>query len=217
MSKRTVSAAGGAMPAEGHETRRALLRFFGAAPALAALPATAMLTAPRGDDAELFAMQSAIEAADMEFNTALDVLEAAEDAYSDKEPDAPAKPDAAVFSAEEQRAVDAMAAVMRERKTPLPAWAAHNQAVQDYERECERMKAECGVTAAHELEDATAARINQVRAVLVETPAKTLAGLIFKARYAATHYSDDYDDEVMTSIVDDLLALADDPEGLADV
>ena len=38
MSKHTASAAGGAMPAQGHKTRRALLRLFGAAPALAMLP-----------------------------------------------------------------------------------------------------------------------------------------------------------------------------------
>ena len=47
-----------------------------------------------------------------------------------------------------------------------------------------------------------------------DTPARTLAGLIFKARYAATHYSDDYDTDVMISIVDDLLAMT---EGLGDV
>ena len=43
---------------------------------------------------------------------------------------------------------------------------------------------------------------------MAETPAKTLAGLIFKARYAATHYRSEYDEEVMVSIVDDLLAMA---------
>jgi hypothetical protein len=42
MSKPTASAAGGAMPAPAHKTRRALLRIFGAAPALAVLPAAAM-------------------------------------------------------------------------------------------------------------------------------------------------------------------------------
>jgi hypothetical protein len=56
-----------------------------------------------------------------------------------------------------------------------------------------------------------------MQADLVDTPAKTLAGLIFKARYAATHYEDDYDEDVMISIVDDLMAMAGDPEGLADV
>jgi hypothetical protein len=38
MSKPTVSAAGGAMPAEGHKTRRAALRLFAGAPALATFP-----------------------------------------------------------------------------------------------------------------------------------------------------------------------------------
>ena len=53
--------------------------------------------------------------------------------------------------------------------------------------------------------------IRQAQPGLAETPAKTLAGLIFKARYAATHYRTEYDDEVMASIVADLLAMADDP------
>ena len=51
---------------------------------------------------------------------------------------------------------------------------------------------------------------------LVDTPAKTLAGLIYKARYAATHYRTEYVEDVMASIVDDLLAMADDPEGFAE-
>jgi hypothetical protein len=106
-----------------------------------------------------------------------------------------------------------MAAVMRARKTPSPAWAAYEQAVQGYERETERLEAECRVTAARGLEDAAHETISQVQADLVDTPAKTLAGLIFKARYAATHYSDE---EMIASIVDDLLAMADHPKGLAE-
>jgi hypothetical protein len=202
--------------------RRAALRLFGAAPALAILPmagsalALASTASPVHPDAALFAMGPAIEAADRELDAVLDALKAAEDAYSDKEPDAPAKPDAAVFSAEEQQAVDAMAAALRERKTPLPAWAAYNQAVQDHERECERLKAECGVTAANEMELAALDATGRASRGLIDTPAKTLAGLIFKARYAASHYEDNYDDDVMVSIVDDLLAIADDPEGLAE-
>ena len=43
-----------------------------------------------------------------------------------------------------------------------------------------------------------------------------LAGLIFKARYAATHYEDDYDTDVMISIVDDLIAMAEEAEGFAE-
>ena len=45
----------------------------------------------------------------------------------------------------------------------------------------------------------------ELQARVAETPARTLAGLIFKARYAAAN---DHDPEVMISIVDDLLAMA---------
>ena len=93
---------------------------------------------------------------------------------------------------------------------------AYEQAVQDYEREVERLQAECGETAAQEMQDAAHEAFARVRDTLAETPATTLAGLIFKARYAATHYEDDYDQAVTDSIVDDLLAMADDPGGLAD-
>jgi hypothetical protein len=72
------------------------------------------------------------------------------------------------------------------------------------------------MTAAHEMEGSAHETIRRVQADLVDTQARTLAGLIFKARYAATHYRTEYDGAVMTSIVDDLLAMADDPEGLAE-
>ena len=105
----------------------------------------------------------------------------------------------------------------RERGRP-PELVAYEQAIQDYEREVERQKAECGVTAADELEDVVHETISQVRADLVDTPARTLAGVIFKARCAGACYRTEYDEEVMASIVDDLLAMADDgPEGPADV
>jgi hypothetical protein len=79
------------------------------------------------------------------------------------------------------------------------------------------MKDECGLTAASEMQYAVHETVSQLQADLIDTPAKTLAGLIFKARYAATHYSGEYDEEVTASIVDDLLAMADDPEGGDDV
>ena len=42
---------------------------------------------------------------------------------------------------------------------------------------------------------------------IVDIPATTLAGLIFKAKYGAEHYHGDYDQDVMGSIIDDLLAI----------
>jgi hypothetical protein len=165
----------------------------------------------------LLAMQPAIDAADRELDAALDALKAADDAYSGKAPDWPAQP-ATVFTAEELQPIDALAAgTMRKRGVrPSPAWVAYEQAVQGHEREVERLKGECGVTAANELEEAAHEATGRAAQALVDTPAKTLAGLIFKARYAAAHYKDEYDSDVMVSIVDDLLAMADDPEGLAE-
>jgi hypothetical protein len=96
----------------------------------------------------------------------------------------------------------------RERGRP-PEWVAYEQSVQDYEREAERVKAECGLTAAQETKDSAYETISQLQADVIDTPAKTLVGLIFKARYAATLYSDEYDKDVMISIVEDLLEIAD--------
>ena len=138
---------------------------------------------PAHPDAALFAMGPAIDAADREFNAALDALVAADEVYSDKEPDGPPEPEAD-FSSEERQALDLFGCRREGDRGHPPALAAYYQAVAAHEQETERLKAECGVTAAHELEDATSAAVNQVRDALAETPAKTLAGLIFKARYA---------------------------------
>jgi hypothetical protein len=214
MSKLTASAAGGAMPAEVHKSRRALLRLFGAAPALAILARrlgarSRLCGLPVHPDAALFAMGPAIEAADELLEAALDALKPAEEAFFDKEPDRPEKPET-ILSDEDRQACDVLAATtVRNRLRPSPAWVAYEQAVQDHEREVERLKAECGVTAANELEFAALDATGRASRGLIDTPAKTLAGLIFKARYAATHTSDDYDEDVMISIVDDLLAMAD--------
>ena len=192
MSKLTASAAGAAMPADGHKSRRAALALFGAAPALAILPAGSALAlastaSPAHPDVVLFAMGPAIEAADGELDAALDALKPAEEAYFDKEPDRPEKPET-ILSDEDRRACDVLAATtVRNRLRPSPAWVAYEQAVQDHEREVERLKAECGVTAANELELAALDATGRASRGLIDTPAKTLAGLIFKARYAATH------------------------------
>src|ERR1700677_3971544 len=74
MSNPTASAAGGAMPAEAHKTRRTILHLFGAAPALAILPAIA---AP-STTAELSALIEAHRAAHAAFCGTIDPLEAAE-------------------------------------------------------------------------------------------------------------------------------------------
>jgi hypothetical protein len=64
--------------------------------------------------------------------------------------------------------------------------------------------------AAMEAQQAADRVVLSIREKIVSTRAHTLPGLIFKARYAATHFENEYDENVMPSIVDDLIALADD-------
>jgi hypothetical protein len=73
MKNNTASAAGGAMPAEGHKSRRAALALFGSAPALAILPAAASPST-----ATLTALIEARREAWAAFGLAVDALEAAE-------------------------------------------------------------------------------------------------------------------------------------------
>jgi hypothetical protein len=201
--------------------RRAALRLFGAAPALAILPmagsalALASTASPVHPDAALFAMQSAIDAADRELDAAFEVRNRAEDGYFDKRPDRPEQPET-ILSPEELAAIAALRAASAKRGSS-PAWAAYEQAVQEYDLETERLRVDCGLAAAEEMQAAVHKTVNQPQADLIDTPAKTLAGLVFKARYAATHYSDEWDEEVMASILADLLAMADEREGRANV
>jgi hypothetical protein len=67
------------------------------------------------------------------------------------------------------------------------------------------VQAESGVDDAEALEAETLEAVTELQERLAETPARTLTGLIFKARYAAER---DYDPIVMQSIIDDLLAMA---------
>ena len=65
------------------------------------------------------------------------------------------------------------------------------------------------VDAAFEAEQAADSVVLSIRdEKIIPTRARTLPGLIFKARHAATHFENEYDQDVMASIVDDLIALA---------
>jgi hypothetical protein len=79
--------------------------------------------------------------------------------------------------------------------------------VKEHEKSRERLRADCGLKAAERSQIEADDVVIALRDRIVSTPATTLAGLIFKARYAADHYPSEYEPEVMISIVDDLLAL----------
>ena len=72
----------------------------------------------------------------------------------------------------------------------------------------ERAEHDSGLTAAEEAVNAADRVRLAIRDKIVSTRARTLAALTFKARYAAAHFPGDPDEEVMISIVEDLLSLA---------
>jgi hypothetical protein len=96
---------------------------------------------------------------------------------------------------------------MREYKEPNPDWAAYEAAVEAWEEEDERIRAETGESAASERSTETLDAVSALRDKIVAIRATTLAGLKFKAKYALEHYADDPDEEVMQSIAEDLLAI----------
>ena len=72
----------------------------------------------------------------------------------------------------------------------------------------EQAELDSGLKAAEEaVNPADAVRL-AIRDEIVSARARTLDGLTFKARYAASHFPGDPDEEVMRSIVGDLLSLA---------
>jgi hypothetical protein len=71
----------------------------------------------------------------------------------------------------------------------------------------EQAERESGLTAAEEAQNAAADVRLSLSDVVVTIRATTLAGLIFKARFAASHFPGDPDEDVMRSIVEDLLAM----------
>jgi hypothetical protein len=114
-----------------------------------------------------------------------------------------AHPDAALFAL--QPAIEAADDAYDQTFEPLAraetAWFAIR------EKEHERLQIETGVVAARERQRETSDVVYDLRDRIVAIRATTLAGLKFKARYAAKHCEGDPDQEVMDSIVDDLLAL----------
>jgi hypothetical protein len=187
-------------------TRRAALTALAGASALA-LPAAARTLTPGQADAELFALQGSIEAADRNHNAALDALSPAESAAiaARKKLPRPEQPESR-FLAEEwfQTFTQKMA---EDREKPWPEWDAYEEALGVWEEETARIKIESGEAAAEERSMRTLDEVIAIRDRIVGIRATTLAGLIFKARYAAAHYEGEWDQEVLTSIADDLLAM----------
>ena len=181
-------------------SRRAALGAIAAAGAMLAVPRIARAA---DLDADLFALQGPIEAADRELDGVLDALRIAEDNARRNVSEKPAAPE---MDRESREAIDEFGRRMAEIRArgPSAEQAAHENALRQWEADTARARAEGGLDTAYAAERAALDAVMALQARVVETPAKTLAGLIFKARYAAER---DHDPVVMESIVNDLLAL----------
>ena len=122
---------------------------------------------------------------------------------------APVKPAHPPMDRESQEAIEAFGRLMAEirKRGPSPEQAAHDEAVRQWEADTARVRAESGADDAKAAEGVALDAVMELQGRLADTPARTLAGLIFKARYAAGR---DNDPVVMESIIADLLDMAGD-------
>ena len=185
--------------------RRAVLGAILAAGAIGSVPAAAHVASSH-PDAELLALASEIEAADRECELRERAINAAENVFFSIRSEEPERPTITTQAMEKliaQKRWDEIAkfgAEGRKQEAALKAWQ---------EDEIPRARRESGLLAAEEAQaEADEIRLSIRDEKLIPTRARTLEGLIFKARYAASHFKEDYDEEVMRSIVDDLLAIA---------
>ena len=182
-------------------SRRAALGAIAAAGAMLAVPRIARAA---DLDADLFALQGPIEAADRELDGVLDALRIAEDNARRNVSEKPAAPE---MDRESREAIDEFGRRMAEIRArgQSAEQTAHEDALRQWEADKARVRAESGLDAAHEAEAKALDAVIALQARVAGTPARTLAGLIFKARYAAER---DHEPDVMESIVGDLLRMA---------
>ena len=153
-------------------------------------------------------MQAEIEAADR-LSEAHRAQTVAEDAYFAA---APARPellgsDSASFTSEEWFLTfkEKMAELSARRS---PEEAARDQALRAREDADDRLEIDCGLRDARGRVSDAITTLDAVRDRLAAMRATTLAGLKFKAKYAAEHFPNEWDPDVMASIVDDILAMS---------
>jgi len=155
-------------------------------------------------DAELLALHGPIETAERKLNGVFDALRIAE---GNARCSAPKKPADLEMDRESRETIDDFGRRMAEIRArgQSAEQTAHEDALRQWEADKARVRAESGLDAAHEAEAKALDAVIALQARVAGTPARTLAGLIFKARYAAER---DHEPDVMESIVGDLLRMA---------
>jgi hypothetical protein len=90
---------------------------------------------------------------------------------------------------------------------PAPEWAAYDAAVHAWQDEIDRVDLNIGASAAVERADEALLAVIALRDKIAATRATPLAGIKFKAKYVAEHDPGAPDEEVMESIIADIIAM----------
>jgi hypothetical protein len=155
-------------------------------------------------DAALFAIKAELDAADQRWEEAYQKQRAAEEAGFAAIPPAPEKPEANVMELWTAGGTNNLVLILAYKK----AWDRYRSAMNARREAIEQAERDSGLAAAEAATGAaTVARLAILAEKLIPTRARTLQGLIFKAKYAAPHPEDEPDEDVMKSILDDLLAM----------
>jgi hypothetical protein len=153
-------------------------------------------------DAALLALQAELDAADQAWEVLYSKRVAAEKACFAALPPPPKEPN--LDSNAIRKAFLSGEALSPETVQSLRAYDRANKARGEA---MERAEHDSGLTGAEDAVNAADYVRLAIRDKIVSTRARTLNGLTFKARYAAAHFPGDPDEEVMRSIVEDLLAM----------
>jgi hypothetical protein len=163
---------------------------------------------PRGlQDSALIALAPAIAAAYRRFDAAFDKAARAEAVFDAKKKPKPVEPEIADPLFVEMKSAAEKWAGERETRRNHPLSIAYRRAVRRWEQHQALLKRQCGLAAAERARDKALDKTIDLQVEVASIRATTLRGLILKASYAAKHHRGQYDEAVMVSIVDDLLAM----------
>jgi hypothetical protein len=155
MPNPSIPAAGGAMPAQGHATRRLFLAAGSVAAVFATVKKAAAL--PAGADAELMALTDAIARADKAEAIASDAHTIPEKAFFDARPTAPTAPAIDISSEDWFKAMQDKLASDEAGDAGRAQAAEYEKALAEHKQAIERLRVDSGLAAAWErIEEAQA-------------------------------------------------------------
>jgi hypothetical protein len=164
---------------------------------------TVVALAPEDNpDAALLALQDELAAADEVWEALYKQRVVAESACFALAPPPPAEP-VHDYTAIRKALMDGQPLAPK----TIKLMKAYDQANRARREAMEQAEVKSGLKAAEDAVNAADRVRLAIRDKIIRKRARTLSGMIFKARYAADHFPGDPDEDVMLSIVDDLVAM----------